>query len=96
MNLDSYTPRKNYLQYRGRKNFIKTIATEIPYYKENIPDFNDGNLFDNQWVNLACMDNYGVSYQDFLYDKLTDWSCAGSFTKTVELVNQYLSKFQTK
>ena len=96
MNLDTYTPRKNYLQYRGRKNFIKTVATEIPYYRENIPNFNDGNLFENQWINEACMDNYGVLYQDFLYDKLCNWSNVASLEATLELVNSYLKKFCIK
>ena len=96
MNLDNYTPRKNYLLYRGRKNFIKTVVTEIPYYKENIPNFNNGNLFDNLWINSACMDNYGISYKDFLYDKLANLSYIGSFKTTLELVNWYLSKFHIK
>ena len=96
LNLYTYTPRKNYLQYRGRKNFIKTVATEIPYYRENIPNFNDGNLFENQWINEACMDNYGVLYQDFLYDKLCNWSNVASLEATLELVNSYLKKFCIK
>ena len=96
MNLDYYTPRQNYLLYRGRKNFVKTVANEISYYKENIPNFNDGNLYYNQWVNEACLDNYGVSYQDFLYGKKPSWSNVVTLETTLNLIEAYLKKFNIK
>ena len=68
-NTEKYEPRKNYLKHNGRKNFVNICAKNIPYYKENIPEFEDENFVDNIWVNLACQRNYQKSFHDFIYDK---------------------------
>lgn len=68
-NSQNYEPRKNYLMYNGRKNFINTCAKYIPYYKENIPDLSDNNIANNLWVDLASQKLYQVSFLDFLYGK---------------------------
>ena len=93
MNLENYTPRQNYLEYRGRKNFVKTVANEISYYQENIPDLKGGDVFNNTWVNEACLDNYGISYQDFLYGKKPSWSNVVTLDTMFNLANAYLKKF---
>lgn len=68
-NQEYYEPRKNYLKYRGRMNFVNKVVDRIPYYKDNLPDFQYGRIQDNIWVDLATQANYQLSYHDFLYGK---------------------------
>ena len=66
---ENYEPRKNFLIHSGRRNFIDICTSLIPYYKENIPDFDKTKFHENLWVDLACQRNYQLSYHDFLYAK---------------------------
>ena len=43
-NQKNYEPRKNYLIYSGRKNFVNTIIDAIPYYAQNIPNYEKGRI----------------------------------------------------
>lgn len=61
--------RRNYLKYNGRKNFVNMCVDSIPYYKENLPEYEKGRIQDNLWVDLAMQDNYQISFNDFLYGK---------------------------
>ncbi len=64
-----FFPRRNYLKYNGRKNFINKCVDSIPYFRENLPEYEEGRLQDNLWVDLAMQDNYQLSFMDFLYGK---------------------------
>lgn len=61
--------RRNYLKYNGRMNFLNMCIDSIPYYKENLPEYEQGRIQDNLWVDLAMQDNYQISLHDFIYGK---------------------------
>lgn len=95
-NQNNYEPRKNYLKYGGRKNFINKITDTIPYFRENIPDFEFGRIHDNVWVDLACQINYQISYQDFLYTKNPAVSYVRGMDAISSLIEFYYSRFDIK
>ena len=64
-----FTARRSYLKYNGRKNFINTCIDSIPYFRENLPEYQQGRIQDNLWVDLAMQDNYQQSFNDFLYGR---------------------------
>ena len=64
-----FTPRRSYLSHNGRKNFINTCIDNIPYFRENLPEYKEGRIQDNLWVDLAMQDNYQQSFNDFLYGR---------------------------
>lgn len=68
-NPQNYKPRKNYLKYNGRKNFINVLLESLSYFKENIPEYIDGHVHENLWLDLAMQNNYQLSFYDFLYGK---------------------------
>ncbi len=69
INNASFKPRRNYLKYCGRLNFVNKLVDSIPYFKENLPEYTPGALEKNAWVDLAMQDNYQLSFIDFLYGK---------------------------
>lgn len=68
-NPKKYQPRKNYLTYNGRKNFVSTLLDSLPYYKQNIPDYKKGEAHNNLWIDLAIQANYQLSFVDYIYEK---------------------------
>ena len=92
-NPQKYEPRKNYLMHSGRKNFINICTDRIPYYKENIPDFESGRFHDNLWVDLACQQNYQISYHDFLYGKKVNIQHVRGLNDIDKLVKFYYARF---
>lgn len=66
-NLDKFTPRRSYLKENGRLNFLNKCIDSIPYYRENLPEYKEGRIQDNLWVDLAMQDNYQLSLNQFLY-----------------------------
>lgn len=68
-NLDKFTPRRSYLTYNGRKNFLNRCIDSIPYYRENLPEYEPGKAMENLWLDLAMQENYQLSLNDFLYAK---------------------------
>ena len=93
MNPKDYAPRKNYLKYNGRKNFVKKMVNCIPYYLQNIPNIGDGDILKNRWVNEACLDNYGVPYEEFLYDKVFSWCNIAGLGSILATMEKYKDKF---
>ncbi len=71
INNAAFKPRRNYLKYNGRLNFINKLIDSIPYFRENLPEYTPGAIEKNQWVDLAMQDNYQQSFIDFLYGKNT-------------------------
>lgn len=95
-NQRKYEPRKNYLKYSGRKNFINTITDTIPYFRENIPDFEEHRIHDNVWVDLACQINYQLGYHDFLYGKNPAVSHVRGMDAISSLIKFYYSRFDIR
>lgn len=93
-NPEAYEPRKNYLAHNGRKNFARVLADSIPYYRENIPDYEPGKIMDNVWLDLACWDNYHLSYYDFLYGKKPALSHVIGLENIENLLKFYYSRFK--
>jgi len=69
INNGAFKPRRNYLKYNGRLNFINKFIDAIPYFRENLPEYTPGAIEKNAWVDLAMQDNYQLSFIDFLYGK---------------------------
>jgi Glycosyltransferase len=67
--LTVFQPRFNYLKYRGRKNFFNTCLDNFPYYSNTIPDYIQGQAYNNLWLDLAMQYNYQISLHDFLYGR---------------------------
>ena len=88
----NYEPRKNYLIHNGRKNFVNTVVDSIPYYRENLPDWQEGRIMDNVWLDMACWDNYHMSYHDYVYGN----SYATSYVAGLEKIDTLLQTLSTK
>jgi len=95
-NPQNYEPRKNYLTYNGRKNFINKITDYIPYFKENIPDYNKGKFHENLWIDLAVQENYQIGYHDFLYDRNPAISHVRGIENIDSLIKFFYSRFNIK
>ena len=95
-NPQNYEPRKNYLTYNGRKNFVNTIIDSIPYYSENIPNYEKGRITDNIWVDLAMQNNYQLSTYDFIYGKNTAIQHVRGMKSIESLVKFFYSRFKIK
>ena len=95
-NPQNYNPRMNYLKSNGRKNFINTCVSRIPYYRETVPDFEDGKFHDNVWVDLACWDNYQMSFNKFLYDGNPEVVWVRGISKIKNVMDYYYYLFGIK
>ncbi len=95
-NPTAYEPRKNHLIHSGRKNFIDICADYIPYYRENIPDYDKSKFHENLWIDLACQDNYQLGYHDFLYAKNPAIAHVRGMEAIEKLVNFFYSRFGIK
>ena len=93
-NPQNYEPRKNYLIYNGRKNFVNTIIDSIPYYAQNIPNYEKGRIQDNIWVDLAMQQNYQLSTYDFIYGKNTAIQHVRGMKAIKSLVEFFYSRFK--
>ena len=95
-NPNKYEPRKNHLIHSGRKNFINICTDYIPYYKENIPDYESGRFHENLWVDLACQFDYQISYYDFLYGKKNHLLHVRGLEDIDKLVKFYYARFHVE
>lgn len=91
-----FKARRNYLKYYGRKNFINTCIDNIPYFKENLPEYQEGNIQSNLWVDLAMQDNYQISFIDFLYGKNPAIQHVKFNEKQHSLIDFFYSRFGIK
>ena len=96
LNPSRYEPRKNFLKYFGRRNFLKTCLENIPYYAENIPDYDADKILDNIWLNLAMQRNYQLSMYDFLYGRNTAIQHVRGMKNIGSLVDFFYSRFRIK
>lgn len=95
-NPQNYEPRKNYLKYSGRKNFVNTIIDSIPYYRENLPNYEKGRIQDNIWVDLAMQYDYQLSTYDFIYGKNSAIQHVRGMKAIESLVKFFYSRFKIK
>ena len=92
-NPQNYEPRKNYLEHYGRKNFVNIMADANPYYAQNLPDYEKGRFFENKWYDLACWQNYQVSYYDFLYGRKIPYFHVAGLKDIEALIKSYYNMF---
>ena len=62
-----FTPRRSYLQNGGRIKFLNKCIDSIPYYRENLPEYETGRIQENLWVDLAMQANYRLGLHDYIY-----------------------------
>ena len=95
-NPNNYSPRYNYLKYNGRKNFVNNIIKHIPYYRENIPEYDENHFHENLWVDLAIQENYQIGYHDFIYAKNPAIYHVRGVENIKTLVEFFYSRFNIK
>ena len=93
-NPQNYRPRRNYLTYNGRKNFVNTIIDSIPYYAQNLRRYEKGRIQDNLWVDLAMQENYQLSTYDFIYGRNPAIQHVRGMTRIKSLVEFFYSRFR--
>ena len=65
--LGEMTPRAAFLEKYGRMNFLNKCIDSLPYYRENLPGYEPGNIENNKWVEEAMIAAYQVNLNAFLY-----------------------------
>ena len=96
LNPGRYEPRKNYLKYSGRKNFLNLCIDSNPYYKFNLPDYQKGRILDNIWVNEAMQKNYQLSTYDFLYGRNPAIQKIKGMKNITSIIEFFYSRFGIK
>lgn len=91
-----FYPRRYYLRFNGRKNFINHCVDSIPYFRENLPEYRPGRLQDNLWLDLAMQDNYQLSFIDFLYGKNPKIQHTKCTEDDHSIVDFFYSRFNVK
>ena len=91
-NRTEFAPRKSILRVSGRKNFLNEVIDRIPYYRDQLPDFVPGQHFANLWLDLATQNNYGLSLNDFTYDK----SYSHSWVRGVKQIDAMLQMYTSE
>jgi hypothetical protein len=92
-NQENYEARRNYLEHYGRRNFVNIMADANPYYAENLPNYEKGRFFENVWYDVACWDNYQVSYHDFVYGKKVAYQHVVGIDNIEKMIKSYYEKF---
>ena len=93
-NQQKYTPRKSYMEKNGRINFIKKICQYMPYYKDRIYQMHDDDLVHNKFFNKLIKYNYGITLEEFIYDKEPMLTGAVGKDKILEVLKGYMSQFK--
>lgn len=88
----NFTPRESYLRYNGRLNFLNKCIDAIPYYKNNLPEYKEGEIEKNIWLKLAIWENYGVTLQDFLYSQYIKYNWLTNIKDIDMALSFYISK----
>lgn len=96
INNASFKPRRNYLKYCGRLNFINKLIDSIPYFRENLPEYTPGAIEKNAWVDLAMQDNYQLSFMDYLYGKNNTIQHFRICQDNSFIINFYYSRFEVQ
>ncbi|MBY0404437.1 MAG: methyltransferase domain-containing protein, partial [Cyanobacteria bacterium] len=88
-NYGDFKPRRKYLEGYGRRKFLNTCMDLIPYYKEHLPGYEEGNHHRNMHLDLAVSHHYQVSLMDFLYGK-RHWL---THVRGVEQIREVIQKY---
>ena len=72
---------------------IDRLIQNIPYFKENLPEYEKGRIQNNLWVDLAMQDNYQLSFNDFLYGKNLAIQQVKCHENSHSLVDFFYSRF---
>lgn len=94
MNQHKYEPRKVYLEHNGRINFIKKVVQYMPYYQEKIPNLEGYDLVHNKYFNKLMKFNYGITLEEFIYDKEPMLSGGVGVKNVLECCKGYLEQFK--
>jgi hypothetical protein len=82
--LPEFKPRSAYLyNYSGRKYFINTVVDSFEYYKNLLPDYQQGKHFQNLWLNLAVTHCYGLSLDEVVYKGIDYKKYSPEYSKTL-------------
>src|SRR5262249_15118332 len=92
-NEDCFRPRASYLRNNGRRRFLASCLGTVEYFARTIPEFSNGNPWENLWLDLAVQENYGVSLHDFIYGRLARISHASGIDHVEHAVSFYSQKF---
>jgi glycosyltransferase involved in cell wall biosynthesis len=63
-----FQARRSFLHEAGRKRTVERTVEMIPEIRERIPEYDDGPLRANPWLEGALMKCYQLSLHSFLYD----------------------------
>lgn len=66
-NYKKFTPRESYLKTNGRIKFVNKCIDSIPYYRQNIPDYRENSIENNNLIHQAMLDSYRLSFKEFIY-----------------------------
>jgi glycosyltransferase involved in cell wall biosynthesis len=89
-NQDYFKPRLGYLKHFGRRNFFNLCLDSFDYYRENVPDYQSGNAFNNLWLDLAVQHHYGVSLFDFIYYRRPEYAVIHGMDNIVNTINRWI------
>ncbi len=92
-NLETYSPRKTYLESMGRKNFFNIVLNSFNYYEQNVPNYAINKAYNNAWLDLAIADNYQLSLNDFLYSRNLALQASKGLEGMKKLANFYQEKY---
>jgi len=92
-NPEAFKPRKNALKNYGKKNYFNRLLSHLPYYQEEIPDFDGSSAISNLWLDLAIHSNYQLSLHEWIYGNRFDLTYAHGVDAALKLMDQYLDLF---
>jgi glycosyltransferase involved in cell wall biosynthesis len=89
-----WTPRQTTLQWMRRKTFANICLSQLDYYFNALPEqLTAPEPADTLWLDCAVVDNYELSYHDFLYDKQPGLSNLQGLESIQSTFNFYLQRF---
>lgn len=68
-NPDYFQPRSWYLQNQGRQRMFNKLLDSIPYYRQNLPGYEQWLHHQNKWLNEAMQAQYQMTPLDWVYAK---------------------------
>jgi glycosyltransferase involved in cell wall biosynthesis len=91
---DYWSPRLHSLPQFSRKQAVNTCLSHIPYYLTQLPEqWFASQPADTPWLDAAVLNNYGLSYHSFIYDRHPFLSHTQGLTGILPSLNFYLQRF---
>jgi glycosyltransferase involved in cell wall biosynthesis len=86
--------RQNTLDWMSRKQFANVCLSQLDYYFNTLPEqMTASTPADTLWLDCAMVDNYELSYHDFLYDKQPGLSNLQGLESIQQTFNFYLQRY---